>query len=960
MIKHELKQLIVLLIIPIFFFESTGAELICQLSSANCKLNTLRPMAATLSERISNQRGSIDGDTIAYVMADKDAAQRKAENKALFSVIQEIAQLLASVNGKTVQRKYVTPMIIQNLSYINRDERPVFTRSQTEKIGRLQRLGKRLSLLQYLVVYKKAIQGKQMFMFQGTHIVKILRSSRSEDEIRKLIGMLKGLGITESSPVAMILQSSRSEDEIRKLIGMLKGLGITESSPVAMILQTSRSEGDIRKVIEALKGLGITRSILTAMILRTSRSEDGIRRAIEALKELGITESRLVAMILYSSRSEDDIRKVIGMLKGLGITENSPVAMILYSARSEGEIRKVIGMLKGLGITESRLVAMILYSSRSEREIRKVIGMLRGFGITESSSATVILQSSRSEREIRKVIGMLKGLGITESNPVAMILRTSRSEDEIRQLIEVLNGLGIIKSISAAMILQSARSEDEIRKLIGMLKGLGITESSPVAMILYSARSEGEIRKVIRILKGLGITESRPVAMILRTSRSEDEIRKLIGALRGLGITESRPAAMILQSARSEDEIRKLIGALRSLGITESSPVAMILQTSRSEDEIRKLIRVLKGLGITESRPVAMILRTSRSEDEIRKLIGVLSGLGLTESRPVAMILRTSRSEDEIRKAIAVLRGLGITENSPAAMILQGSQPLKDFNELNEYKNRMEGKCYPKDFIQYVLLRLLLSKSPERLFDMIIAFDFDIANLQIEQMPVNISRAEFENVFGNMGIWLLKFLGKDFRSLRAVIRGYAKDLLLLDVFPESIDLDKILPSKKTGVDSGQLWQFLEPFIASLTTDEQDIIDAFLEGVTADEIRVEYMDISFQEILNKLRRLIEDAPGYKDILDFFNVDVHMGFDRARIPLDVPEKSGYPISVLDRGKQGASIKHYSGFLKTSSSGREDMRESAPVLDDIKQVSRGITRHLFRFNQNQNTHASINSAA
>ncbi len=837
------------------------------------------------------------------VQANLDAAQgERDENKAGSFIIQEIAQLLASVNGKRIRRKDVTPQILWQLSYIKRDGKPVFTQGQIKKVGNLVKLRERLTLLEYLFNYKKVIEGKQTLMFQGTHIVRILQSSRSDDDIRHVIKMLKGLGITENSSITSILQSARSKDKVRRVIGMLKDLGITESRSVAKILQSSRSKDDIRNVIRVLKELGITGCKQIAMILQTSRSDDDIRGVVRMLKTLRITESRPIAMILYSSRSGKDILKVISMLRKLKITEISSIVRIVQSSRSVENIEKVMGVLKALGITKSSSIARILQSSRSGTAIREGIEVLKSLGITESNLIAIILQSSRSEDEMRNVIGVLKDLGITENRPIAMILHSARSEDEILSVIRVLKHLGVIESRPTAIILQSSRSENEIRDVIKVLRELGITESRQVSMILQSSRSEAEIRDLIGVLKALGITENIPVAMILQSSRSENEIRKVIGMLGRSKITASSPVAIILQSSRSEVEILNVIGVLKELGITESRPVAMTLYSSRSEEEIRAVIGVLKELRITESKLVAMILQTARSYDEIRKMIGVLKTLGITENRPVAMIVYSSRSVDEIvnvigilkdagitenssvaiiiyssnsgaeiQNAINLLRSLGITEKRPVAMILQTSRVIEKVSNFNGYKRGMQEKKYPEPFIQEVLLYLALSKSPGTLFDRIMAFDFNAARVEAEQMPLNTNKVEFEHAFGGMGVWLLKFLGKDFRSLRAVIRGYAKEILLLDLFPENISLDRMLfKHQETDIDRKKLWHWLEPLIASLSAKEQEVINAFLEGTTADELGVQYPDIPFQGILNKLRGGIVEFSDSEDVLDSFDV------------------------------------------------------------------------------------------
>ena len=85
----------------------------------------------------------------------------------------------------------------------------------------------------------------------------------------------------------------------------------------------------------------------------------------------------------------------------------------------------------------------------------------------------------------------------------------------------------------------------------------------------------------------------------------------------------------------------------------------------------------------------------------------------------------------------------------------------------------------------------------------------------------------------------------------------------MDVFPEDIDPYGAIPaSQETGPDWARIWRPLAPLVGSLTVNEQMVINAFLDGATADEIGARYPDVSFQEILNKFRNLIEDAAGLK--------------------------------------------------------------------------------------------------
>ncbi|MBL7158440.1 MAG: GNAT family N-acetyltransferase, partial [Candidatus Omnitrophica bacterium] len=268
--------------------------------------------------------------------ADFEDAQPADGDAALSLSIEKIRKILSSVNGKTIKREHVKGKIITELLSIKRDGLSLFKYSHAKRIADLMSLGERLSLLEPLSLYPYH-PGQidiNKFLFKGTHIAFILRTFRTEPEIKSLIATLQGLGITEGAHIARILQSSRTEPEIKSLIATLKGLGITEGAHIAPILRTSRTEPEIKSLIATLKGLGITEATYIARILQSFRTEQEIKSLIATLKGLGIAEATYIARILGTSRKQPEIKTIIKALRGLGITKNTHIAFILKSSRT--------------------------------------------------------------------------------------------------------------------------------------------------------------------------------------------------------------------------------------------------------------------------------------------------------------------------------------------------------------------------------------------------------------------------------------------------------------------------------------------------------------------------------------------------------------------------------------------------------------------------------------------------
>jgi len=844
--------------------------------------------------------------------------------------ITSISNLLSAVGNPAIKRKDVNPKIVAVLLSIQRDAVPLFKEGHAKEIARLRDLGERLPLLEYLILHSTQREqiGKKEFLFKGSHIPLILKSSRTEGGIvrliktlkdlgiedgahishilqssrneagiKSLVGVLKGLGIEDGAHISHILHSSREKAEIVSLIGTLKGLGINEGSHIVAIVSSSRTEKKIKILINTLKDLGISEGSHIAAIVGSSRTEKKIKILINTLKDLGISEGSHIAAIVSSSREKEDIVSFINALRtlgiedgahislilkssrekamivsliktlrGLGIKEGAHISHILHSSREKAEIVSLIKTLKGLGIEEGSCIASILYGSRQEAKIVSLIGTLKGLGVSKDAHISRILQSSREEAEIVRLIKILKDLDIKDGFHISLILRSSRREAKIVSLIKNLKGLGIEEGVHISLILQSFRTEAEIKILINTLKGLGISESPHIAIIVSRSRKKKDAVSLINALRVLGINEGSHIAAIVGSSRTEKKIKILINTLKDLGISEGSHIAAIVSSSRTEEEIKSLIGVLKDLGINEGSHIAAIVSGSREKEGIVSLINALRALGINEGSHIAAIVSSSRTEKKIKILINTLKDLGISEGFHIAAIVSSSRTEEEIKSLIGVLKDLGINEGSHISLILRSARKGEDIARLKELKTIMmekKGKKYSEYFIRDVLMRLAFMDNPRELLNEIMAIDFDVVQSEIDQMSPDITRNAFEGKYGKMAIWILRFFGKDFRSLRAVIRGYAKELLLSDVMPEMENRIVAASNVADEVERMFLREGLEKAISRLDKEAQEIIKMFLAGYTEEEISEKYPGILLAGVFGRLREIIMDDRELKE-------------------------------------------------------------------------------------------------
>jgi transcriptional regulator with XRE-family HTH domain len=383
--------------------------------------------------------------------------------------------------------------------------------------------------------------------------------------------------------------------------------------------------------------------------------------------------------------------------------------------------------------------------------------------------------------------------------------------------------------------------------------------------------------RLIETLKKLRITESSHIAMILESSREEPEIVRLIETLKKLRITEGYHIAKILQSSRKEPEIERLIKTLKKLRITEGIHIAMILSSSREEPEIERLIKTLKKLRITEGAYIAMILSSSREEPKIKPLIRTLKRLGIEEGYHIALIV--SSFHEEIDSLIKTLKALGIEENAHIALILHRSRKKTEIEGLIELKriiSQEKNGSYPEYFVKDMLLRFAFMDDPLPVLRKIMNIDFDKVRLEIEQMPVNTTREQFEQEYDDMSIWILRFFRKNFRSLRTVIRGYAKKLLFLDIIPEAERVIAASGSLEDDIDNVFLKNSLAEAIVRLSDAEQNAVAKYLEGYSEEEILSIYPGVSMPEVFAKLReiiindqRLLDSISPYYGPADNFN-------------------------------------------------------------------------------------------
>ncbi|MBL7158405.1 MAG: hypothetical protein ISS91_02735 [Candidatus Omnitrophica bacterium] len=380
------------------------------------------------------------------------------------------------------------------------------------------------------------------------------------------------------------------------------------------------------------------------------------------------------------------------------------------------------------------------------------------------------------------------------------------------------------------------------------------------------------------------------------------------------------------------------------MGITKNTHIAFILKSSRTEAEIKTLIKALRGLGITEGAHITPILQSFRTELEIKSLIATLKGLGITEATYIARILGTSRKQPEIKTLIKALRGLGITKDTHIAFILKSSRTQDEINRLVELKRtimREKGKDYPEHFIKSMLRGFAFTDNPAGLLDKILSIDFDAVKLEIEQMPVNTTRYEFERKYGRTAAWILRFFGRDFRSLRAVIRGYAKELLLLDIIPEAENIIAGSGNVEAEVDKAFLREGLGIAIKMLKAGEQELINMFLDGHTEGEILARCPGISSAQVFGKLREIItvnrDPESSY-----MFGVDASNPFETSGLA-QPGEPEPATLSLAEMKARDLSPKNYfKGMMDWS--GSEDRIAGRGISDPYSKETALRAKEIF----------------
>ncbi len=451
------------------------------------------------------------------------ATTRPKEVVTVDQMLSRIHQLLQSVDGKTVLRKHINPIIVETLLRLSIGERLIFNESQAKKIAKLIKLERRLGIFRYLLLRNVSSDN----IFTGSHIASILSTSRDKKEIERIIKTLKALGIEKSTHITTILYTSRKEKEIKDIVKKLYSLKIKNPTHIARILLSSRDEEEIERIVETLRILGIEENTHLSTILQSSRKEKEIKDIINKLYLLGIKDSVHIARALHSSRDEEEIERVIKLLKSLGIIKSSHLTAILQSARKEKEIERIIEMLRAHGIEENTHLSTILQSSRKEKEIKDIINKLYLLGIKDSVHIARALRSSRDEEEIERVIKLLRSLDIKDHGHISMVLRSSRDREEIKRIIKLLISLNIKENSHITTILYTSRKEKEIKDIVKKLYSLKIKNPTHIARILLSSRDEEEIVRIIKTLKALGMKKGVHITLILQSSRTEKEIELL-------------------------------------------------------------------------------------------------------------------------------------------------------------------------------------------------------------------------------------------------------------------------------------------------------------------------------------------------------------------------------------------------------------------------------------------------
>jgi len=296
------------------------------------------------------------------------------------------------------------------------------------------------------------------------------------------------------------------------------------------------------------------------------------------------------------------------------------------------------------------------------------------------------------------------------------------------------------------------------------------------------------------------------------------------------------------------------------MGLMNSSPRPYFSKHNSAAELVKLAVPELVDPKNPEALRLSEISDEARSEEEVKGLNRTLDELGF-EKASRTLAFASHLTEQEIRDAVATLKGLGITDNYALAKVLRGVRhktSVPKLVELHERIMREQGNVYPKRFIQALLVECAFRDDAEAFLKEILSFDFRKVRIELDQMPANMTQQKFEAKYGEMGRWILRYFGGNYRSLNAIIRGYAKELLLADVltFPENI-----LPTPSNvfrEVNRNILRENLDVAVHKLGSKEQQAVDMFLDEASEEEITAAIPGISLDHVFSRLRKILSSS------------------------------------------------------------------------------------------------------
>ncbi|MFH1478847.1 MAG: hypothetical protein ABIG92_03620, partial [Candidatus Omnitrophota bacterium] len=171
----------------------------------------------------------------------------------------------------------------------------------------------------YLANYK--IRGEDTYQFKGSHIARIMLSSKSLKDIKDSIDYLMSQGITNGYHVSQIIYFSKDLEYIRNTLNCLSAQGITHGYHISQVMCSSKSPEDIKTIIDYLKSQGITHGYYISNIILSAKTLKDIEYIISYLKIQNINGPNSIAKIILEYDNVEKLKTTVDYLLRYGITD---------------------------------------------------------------------------------------------------------------------------------------------------------------------------------------------------------------------------------------------------------------------------------------------------------------------------------------------------------------------------------------------------------------------------------------------------------------------------------------------------------------------------------------------------------------------------------------------------------------------------------------------------------------